>query len=162
MDRHGIKQPLGWALIVFTMFIMFATLRNRYGGPPPLQQLVPYFGMPFVVLYLVFQSGLCLWFRTKMGFVWMAGALVIGLIGGSIGESTWSGRTGPKVNPAVMQVLKEHGAATSELDVRLRSVSAKLEVMELAGNYDWTRHKLVCSVCTSAIALGFGFVREKL
>ena len=78
----------------------------------------------------------------------MAGALVIGLIGGSIGESTWSGRTGPKMNPAMMQALKEHGAATSGI--------------ELAGNYDWTRHKLVCGVCVSGIALGFGFVREKL
>jgi len=148
MDRHGIKQPLGWALIVFTMFIMFATLRNRYGGPPPLQQLVPYFGMPFVALYLVVQSGLCFWFRTKMGFVWMAGALVVGLIGGSIGESIWAERTGPKVNPAMERVLREHGAAPSGL--------------ELAGDYDWTRHKLVCGVCTSGIALGFGFVREKL
>ena len=142
MDRHGIKQPAGWTLIVLSVFIVFGTLRNKYGGGPPLHQLVPYFGIPFVVLYLAVQSGLCFWFRTKMGFVWMAGALVVGLIGGSIGESIWSERTTPLQNPAMERVLKEHGIATS--------------------HYDWTRHKLISGVCLSGIALGFGFVREKL
>ncbi|MCH2211513.1 MAG: hypothetical protein MK110_09435 [Fuerstiella sp.] len=148
MDRYGIKQPVGWALIVFSVFIMIGTLRNKYGGGPPLQQLVPYFGIPFVVVYLIVQSGLCCWFRTKIGFVWMAGALVVGLIGGSIGESAWSERTTPQVNPAVERVLQEQGVATSSYD--------------WPSQYDWTRHKLICGVCLSGIALGFGFIREKL
>ena len=42
----------------------------------------------------------------------MAGALFLGLIGGSIGKSIWNQRTGLKVNPAMERVLREHGAAT--------------------------------------------------
>ena len=78
----------------------------------------------------------------------MAGALVVGLIGGCIGELVWSERTTPQVNPAVERALREQGVETSRYG--------------WSSKYDWTRHKLICGVCLSGMALGFGFVREKL
>jgi len=142
VNRHEAKQPVGWILIVLSVFVVFGTLRNKYGGGPPLHQLVPYFGIPFVILFVAVQASLCLWFRTKIGLLWITGAFVVGLIAGGIGESIWSKRAPAPPNPTVEQVLEEHGFPTSD--------------------YDWTRHKLVSGVCLSGIALGFGFVREKL
>ena len=142
MDRDDLKRPFGWVLIVLSLFVVGGTLRNNSGGGPPLQQLVPFFGLYFVVLFLAVQTGLCFWFRTKIGMACIAGAFVVGLIGGGIGESFWSETTTPVPNPVVEQVLEEHGVQTTE--------------------YDWTRHKLITGACLSGIVLGFGLVRGKL
>ena len=142
MNRHDLKQPIGWILIVLSVFVVFGTLRNKYGGGPPLHQLVPIFEIPFVVLFLAIQTGLCFWFRTRIGLVWITGAFVAGLILSSIGESIWKERATSPQNPAVVRILEEHGLATS--------------------NYDWTRHKLVAGACISGLVLGFGFAREEL
>ena len=100
---------------MFSVFVVFATLRNKYGGGPPLPRLVPLFETLFVGLFLSLQVGLCIWFRTRIGLAWIAGAFVVGLIGGSIGESFWSGTSNPKPNPAVEQVLRQHEQNANEL-----------------------------------------------
>jgi len=142
MNRHDLKRPVGWILLVLSVFVIFGTVRTKYGGGPLLHQLVPFFGWPFVVLFLAVQAGLCFWFRSRFGLVWITGALVVGLIGGSVGEAMWKDRTNPTPHPVMEQIREEHGLQTME--------------------YDWTRHKLITGVCLSGIALGFGFVREKL
>jgi len=143
MNRYDLKRPIGWVMIILSVVVVLGTtLRGRYGGDPLLHQLVPYFGIPFVVMFLAAQAWLCFWFRTKIGLAWITGAFVIGLIGGSIRESVWGSQTISPPNPVVERVLNDRGFPTS--------------------NYDWTRHKLITGVCLSGAALGFGFVREKL
>ena len=142
MDRHQIKQMTGWILIASSVFVVWATLQNRYGGGPPLPALVPLFGTGFVLLYLGLQITLCFWFRTKIGLAWIAGGFVLGLIGGTVGESVWSRKSNPNPNPAFEQVLNQHGMSTTE--------------------YDWTRHKLVTGGCLAGAAVGLGLARGKL
>jgi len=88
MNRHDLKHPIGWTLIVLSVIVVFGTLRGKYGGGPLLHQLVPFFGVPFVVMFLAVQAGICFWFRTKTGLAWIAGAFVVGLIAGKTRATT--------------------------------------------------------------------------
>jgi len=103
---------------------------------------LPFFGTLFVALFLVVQVGLCFWFRSKPGLAWIAGAFVVGLIAGSIYESTWRTATTPVDNPAMARVLKEHHIITID--------------------YNWTRHKLVTGACLSAVAFGLGLTTNRI
>ncbi|HEV3299830.1 MAG TPA: hypothetical protein VG055_09315 [Planctomycetaceae bacterium] len=142
MNRFDWKRLIGWVLIVLSLFIFFGTLKGKYGGGPPLPQLVPLFGIPFVALFLGAQIGLCLWLRAKIGLAWIAGEFLLGLLLGCISENAWAKKSDPHPNPAVERVLKEHGLSMRD--------------------YDWTRDKLITGVCLSGLAIGFGFVGEKL
>jgi len=142
MDRYSVKQPAGWLLAGVAVLVLFGTTRGRFGADPPLAGLISYFGIAFVVAFFCVQIGLCLWFRTTIGFAWIAGAFVIGLAAGSIFESVWHRPSLNETNPAMAEVLKDHNIDTPD--------------------YDWSRHKLVTGVCVSAIALGMGLATNKL
>jgi len=142
MNRHSLKQPVGWTLIAIGVLVMLGTLQRHLGISPLTPRLVPLFGTAFVIVFLAVQVGLCFWFRTTIGLAWIAGAFAVGLVAGSIYESIWSEPTALASNPAMEEVLREHGIATP--------------------GYDWTRHKLVTGVCISAVAAGLGLATDKL
>jgi hypothetical protein len=142
MGRNELKRPIGWVLIGFSIFLIFGTLGGKYGGGPPLPQLVPLLGVLFVVLFIGAQIGLCLWFRTRIGLALIACAFLFGFYSGGIAERSVARDGSLSSNREMQKMFAEQGLPSE--------------------TYDWTRHKLIGGVCLSALAIGFGFVTEKL
>jgi hypothetical protein len=74
MNRHSLRQPVGWILVAIGVLVMFGTLQRKLGVSPLAHQLVPLFGIAFAIVFLAVQVGLCFWFRTRLGIVWIASA----------------------------------------------------------------------------------------
>lgn len=140
MDRDSLKYLIGWGMIVLSMFVLFGTLRGKYGGGPMFSQLMAVFGSLFFVLFLVGQLGLCWWSRSKSAAAWVVGMFVLGFLAGNIGEMRWSAEQKPP--PKIQKMINEYEFAGAE--------------------YDWTRHKLISGCCLSGIVLGFLAIRGRL
>ncbi len=137
-----MKQPAGWVLGGVALLVLIGTTRGRFGTAPLLEDLVPYLGTLFAIVFVCVQIGLCFWFRTTIGLAWIAGAFVVGLTAGGIYEAVWRRPTMEESNPAMAEVLRQHDIETPE--------------------YDWTRHRIVTGACASALALGVGLATGKL
>lgn len=140
MDRDSLKYLIGWGMIAVSLFVVFGTLRGKYGGGPLFPQLMAVFGSLFVVLFLAGQVGLCWWSRSKSAVAWLVGMFVLGFVAGHIGEERWASQ--PKNPPQVQKIINEYKYAGAD--------------------YDWTRHKLISGVGLSGLVLGFLSVRGRL
>ncbi len=128
-------------MIVLSVFAFFATTKGKYGGAPLLVSLVPVFGYLFIALFLATQAALCIWLRSKVAGLILAGAFVTGLAVGQFGEARWKAKHAGRRTPAIDAVFAEQGIPTAE-------------------NYDWRRESLITGVCISGLLLGFYCVRQ--
>ena len=71
--QKRLKLWLAVVMIVLSAFVFITTFGNRYGGRSLLliPALVPIFGVPFGIIYAVFQLGYCLCLDAKKGILWL-------------------------------------------------------------------------------------------
>jgi CHASE2 domain-containing sensor protein len=139
MNRRYYDQPIGWGLVIASVFIMFATLRGKHGAGPLIPQLVPVFSAGLAVVWLAILVAYCCWQRAYFNLAMVVGIFVAGYLLGSVGEH-FRRKSDIPVTPAIKQVLNERGITRF--------------------NYDWTRHKFVLGVGLSSLVLGVKFLRE--
>lgn len=139
MDRHYYDQLIGWILVVVSLFLMVATLKGRYGSGPLLPSLIPWFGIPFAIGALVALILFCLWQKSNTNVILVIVVFTVGFLLGYIGESNAKSRS-PQPTPAIEKILNEQG------------------IIHL--NYNWSRHRFICGICLSSLALGGKLLRE--
>ena len=79
---------VGWGLVILPGAVMFFTF-PRVLTPAPLPSLVPYFGVPFAVVFIVAQYVICGVLRNSRGALWVTlavgGGFLLGWLGVTVG-----------------------------------------------------------------------------
>ena len=78
---------VGWGLVILSVAIILLTF-PRVLTPAPVPGLVPYFGVPFAVAYIVVEYLICGMLRSSRGAVWVTlgvgGGFLLGWLGVTI------------------------------------------------------------------------------
>ncbi|QDU44411.1 hypothetical protein Mal52_28920 [Symmachiella dynata] len=138
MQKEQLASIVGWALCVLSVFLVVGTTIGRNGSGPMFPSLIPVFGVPFVIFFLLAQAGICYWLRSSLGIALVVAVCLLGYWIGGFGEAKWKRR---HTRPVAMdRVLEQHGIPSS--------------------NYDWTRDRLIKGVSMSALVLGVICIRK--
>jgi hypothetical protein len=138
MHKYELASIIGWVFVAVSAFLVFCMTMGKYDGGPMFPSLIPVFGVPFAVIFLVTQGAVCLWLRSKLGIALMIVVCVVGYAIEGVREARWKRDHPPQ--PALDQVLEEHGIPSS--------------------SYDWTRDRALTSVSFSAFVVGVICIRK--
>jgi len=87
MDKQAAKTLFAWGTIALAVFVMISTTRGAYRTGPMIPQLVPVFGTIFAILFIHAQVLFCFVLDMKKGLGWIALMVVLGFLGGWLGQA---------------------------------------------------------------------------